>query len=198
MRYLLLAGFFVGVALLGFNLTRLTILAGAVGVGLGFGLQNITNNFVSGIILLFERPVKVGDVIQLDTTEGVVTHIGIRASIVRTTSGPEIILPNGKLISDPVTNWTFSRRQRMITIPISIAPGADARRVLDILTAAAASQSAVLREPPAQALFVGFAGGAFNFELRGWTDQIKDWMQIRSDLSTAISSALTAQNISIK
>jgi potassium-dependent mechanosensitive channel len=184
--------------LLGFNMTRLTILAGAVGVGLGFGLQNIINNFVSGIILLFERPVKVGDVIQLDSTEGVVTHIGIRASIIRTTNGPEIIMPNGKLISDPVTNWTFSRRHRLIRIPISTVAGVDARRVLAVLKEAADAQSAIMRDPPPQTLFIGFTGGALNFELRVWTDQINDWMQIHSDLATAINSALIAQNISIK
>jgi small-conductance mechanosensitive channel len=195
---ILVAGFLIAIALLGFNLTRLTILAGAVGVGLGFGLQNIINNFVSGIILLFERPVKVGDVIQIDSTEGVVTHIGIRASIVRTTNGPEIIVPNGKLISDPVTNWTFSRRQRLITIPVSVVPGVEAQRVLKALMDAAAAQTAVIRDPPAKALFVSFAGGALNFELRVWTDQINDWMQIRSDLSTAINSSLIGQNISIK
>jgi small-conductance mechanosensitive channel len=195
---ILLAGFLVAIALLGFNMTRLTILVGAVGVGLGFGLQNIINNFVSGIILLFERPVKVGDVVQLGDTEGIVTHIGIRASIIRTTNGPEIVMPNGKLISDPVTNWTFSRRRRMITIPLSIVPGSDAARVLAILQNAAAGQSALLREPPAQSLFVGISGGALNFELRVWTDQINDWLQIRSDLYAAINSALIAQNVSIK
>jgi len=195
---ILVAGFLVGIALLDFNMTRLTILAGAVGVGLGFGLQNIINNFVSGIILLFERPVKVGDVIQLDSTEGVVTHIGIRASIVRTTNGPEIILPNGKLISDPVTNWTFSRRQRLITIPISIVQGVDAQRVLAVLKEAAAAQSTVLRDPAPQALLIGFSDGALKFELRVWTDQINDWMQIRSDLSTAISAVLIAQKFAIK
>lgn len=195
---ILLAGFLIGIALLGFNLTRLTILAGAVGVGLGFGLQNIINNFVSGIILLFERPVKVGDVIEIGSTEGVVMHIGIRASIVRTTNGPEIIVPNGKLISDPVTNWTFSRRQRLITIPVSVVPGVEAARILQILKDASAAHSAITRDPPAQCLFVSFAGGALNFELRVWTNQINDWMQIRSDLSAAINSALVAQNISIK
>jgi len=87
---ILIIGFFAGVGLLGFDLSKLTILAGAFSVGLGFGLQNIINNFVSGLILLFERPIKVGDVIQLDTTEGVVEQIGIRASIIRTVNGSEI------------------------------------------------------------------------------------------------------------
>jgi small-conductance mechanosensitive channel len=195
---ILVGGFLTAMVLLGFNLTHLTILVGAVGVGLGFGLQNIINNFVSGIILLFERPVKVGDVIQIDATEGVVAHIGIRASIVKTTAGSEIIVPNGKLISDPVTNWTFSRRQRLIIIPIGIAPGTEAKQVLEVLNNAAAAEPAVLGEPRAQALLVNFSGGALNFELRVWTDQIKNWMEIRSNLSAAINSSLIAQKISLK
>jgi Small-conductance mechanosensitive channel len=194
---ILIVGFFAGVALLGFDLSKLTILAGAFSVGLGFGLQNIINNFVSGLILLFERPIKVGDVIQLDTTEGVVEQIGIRASVIRTVNGSEIIMPNAKLISDPVTNWTFSRRQRLIVIPISVVPGTDGQKVIETLKSAATSHPAVLKEPPPQALFIDFTG-ALRFELRVRTNQFEDWAAIRSELALAINSALIAQNITIK
>ena len=195
---ILVAGFLVGIALLGFNMTRLTILVSAVGVGLGFGLQNIVNNFVSGIILLFERPVKVGDIIQIDSSEGMVTHIGIRASIVRTLNGPEIIVPNGKLISDPVTNWTFSHRQRLLTIPVAVPAGTDAAKALQILKDAAAAHSSVLREPAPQALLLNLSGGNLNLELRVWTAQLGDWMQLRSDLYVVINEKMTAQNIALK
>ncbi|HEX2386254.1 MAG TPA: mechanosensitive ion channel domain-containing protein, partial [Candidatus Binatia bacterium] len=120
---ILLAGFFVAVAALGFDMTKVTILAGAFSVGVGFGLQNIFNNFVSGLILLFERPVKIGDVVQIEDASGVVEHIGIRASIIRTPNGSEIIVPNGKLISERLTNWTLSNRQRTIELPVSVAQG---------------------------------------------------------------------------
>jgi small-conductance mechanosensitive channel len=103
---ILLVGFFVAIAAMGFDMTKFTILAGAFGVGLGFGMQNIVNNFVSGLILLFERPVKVGDVIQLEDTGGAVESLGIRASLIRTWDSSEIIVPNSKLISERVTNWT--------------------------------------------------------------------------------------------
>lgn len=195
---ILIVGFFAGVDMLGFDLSKLTILAGAFSVGLGFGLQNIINNFVSGLILLFERPIKIGDVIQLDTTEGVVEQIGIRASIVRTVNGSEIILPNSKLISDPVTNWTFSRRQRLIVISISVVPGTDAQKVIDALKSAAVSHPGVLKDPPPQALFIDFTGGALRFELRARTDQFEDWYTIRSELAAAVNSALIAHNITIK
>jgi small-conductance mechanosensitive channel len=194
---ILIIGFFAGVSLLGFDLSKLTILAGAFSVGLGFGLQNIINNFVSGLILLFERPIKVGDVIQLDTTEGVVEQIGIRASVIRTVNGSEIIMPNAKLISDPVTNWTFSRRQRLIVIPVSVVAGTDGQKVIDALKSAAASHPAVLKDPPPQALFIDFTG-ALRFELRVRTNQFEDWAAIRSELALAINSGLIAQNIAVK
>jgi small-conductance mechanosensitive channel len=194
---ILIVGFFAGVGLLGFDLSKLTILAGAFSVGLGFGLQNIINNFVSGLILLFERPIKIGDVIQLDTTEGVVEQIGIRASVIRTVNGLEIIMPNAKLISDPVTNWTFSRRQRLIVIPLSVVSGTDGQKVIEALKSAAASHPAVLKDPPPQALFIDFTG-ALRFELRARTNQFEDWAAIRSELALAINSALIAQNIAIK
>jgi small-conductance mechanosensitive channel len=195
---ILIFGFFAGVGLLGFDLSKLTILAGAFSVGLGFGLQNIINNFVSGLILLFERPIKVGDVIQIDTTEGVVEQIGIRASIVRTTNGSEIILPNAKLISDPVTNWTFSRRQRLIVIPLSVAPGTDSQKVIDALKSAAEAHPSIVKDPPPQALFIDFTGGVLRFELRVRTNKFEDWSVIRSELAVAINSSLIAQNITVK
>jgi potassium efflux system protein len=195
---ILIFGFFAGVDMLGFDLSKLTILAGAFSVGLGFGLQNIINNFVSGLILLFERPIKVGDVIQLDTTEGVVEQIGIRASIIRTVNGSEIILPNAKLISDPVTNWTFSRRQRLIVISVLVLPGTDGQKVIEIIKAAANNNNGVLKDPPPQALFIEFTGGGLRFELRARTNQFEDWSAIRSELAVAINSALIAQNIGLK
>ena len=94
---ILLIGFFAGLAALGVDMTKVTILAGAFSVGVGFGLQNIFNNFVSGLILLFERPINIGDMVQIDDASGLVEHIGIRASIIRTLNGSEIIVPNGKL-----------------------------------------------------------------------------------------------------
>jgi small-conductance mechanosensitive channel len=195
---ILVLGFFIGVTMLGFDLTRLTILVGAFGVGLGFGLQNIINNFVSGIILLFERPIKVGDVVQLGGNEGVVKRIGIRASIVRVANGSEIIVPNGSLVSETVTNWTLSDRLRRIDLPLAVASPADATQVMELLKGVAARQAQVIKEPPPQALLLSFAGDSMNFELRFWTNQSEDWSQIRSELAVAIRAALAAQNIKVK
>jgi small-conductance mechanosensitive channel len=195
---ILVLGFFLGIALLGFDLTRLTILVGAFGVGLGFGLQNIINNFVSGLILLFERPIKVGDVVQLGGNEGVVKRIGIRASIVRVANGSEVIVPNGSLISDTVTNWTLSDRLRRIDLPVAVAGPAEARPVMDLLKGAALEQPRVLKEPPPESLLLGFAGDSMNFELRIWISQAEDWSQIRSDLALAVRATLAEHKIAVK
>ncbi len=194
----LVVGFFIGVAMLGFDLTRLTILVGAFGVGLGFGLQNIINNFVSGLILLFERPIKVGDVIQLAGNEGVVRRIGIRASIVQAPNGSEFIVPNASLISETVTNWTLSDRLRRLELPITVAGPADARRVMELLKGAAVAQPRVLKDPPPQALLGAFVGDSMTFELRTWVDQSEDWSQIRSELALAIRATLAENNIVVK
>jgi small-conductance mechanosensitive channel len=194
----LVLGFLIGVAVLGFDLTKLTILVGALGVGLGFGLQNIINNFVSGLILLFERPIKVGDVIQLGGNEGTVKQIGIRASIVRVLNGAELIVPNGSLISETVTNWTLSDRLRRIDLPVAVASPADAPQVLELLQGAAAKQPLILKEPPPTALLIGFDKDSANFELRFWTNQSDDWSRIRSDLAVAVRAALAERNIALK
>jgi small-conductance mechanosensitive channel len=194
----LVIGFFIGVAMLGFDLTRLTILVGAFGVGLGFGLQNIINNFVSGLILLFERPIKVGDIIQLGGNEGVVKHIGIRASIVEAPNGSEVIVPNASLISDTVTNWTFSDRLRRIDLPVAVGGPVDARRVMELLKATAATQARVLKDPTPQVLLGSFSADSMSFELRVWIDQSGDWSQVRSELALAIRAALAENNIVVK
>jgi potassium efflux system protein len=194
---ILLIGFFAAVAATGAPLSQFAFLAGAFGVGLGFGMQNIMNNFVSGIILLFERPVKVGDIIQMDAaTTGTVERIGIRASVIRLTNGSELIVPNGNLISNPVTNWTLSISERLIEIPVGVTSKVDPQHVLHLLADVARANSSVLKNPPVQTLLVTF-GGNPSFRVRAWIDSEADWMQITSDLSLAINSALARENITI-
>jgi small-conductance mechanosensitive channel len=195
---ILVAGFFVAMAALGLDMTKFTILAGAFTVGVGFGLQNIFNNFVSGLILLYERPVQVGDLIQMDDATGVVERIGIRASIVRTSSGSEIIVPNGKLISERLVNWTFSERQRGIDVQISAVLGTDPQRVIALLERTATDHPKLLKQPPPQALLTRIGPDWMGFELQAFTDRIEDWMQVRSDLAVAITAALARENISLR
>jgi small-conductance mechanosensitive channel len=197
---ILLIGFYIAISALGVDMNRFTILAGAFGVGFGFGLQNIINNFVSGLILLFERPIKVGDVIQMEgaaefSQPGVVERIGIRASIIRVTNGSEVIVPNGKLISDRVTNWTYSNRRRSIEIPVSVPSGTDPQRVIKLLEGTAAAHPLLINDPPPEALFTKFSPGTLEFELHAWTDHYEEWQRTRSELATAIHAAFVKENI---
>ena len=152
----LLVGFFIGVAVIGVDMTKVTILAGAFTVGVGFGLQNIINNFVSGIILLFERPIKVGDLIQVGDAAGVVKRIGVRACVIRTSEGSDIIVPNAKLISDQLANWTFSDLQRAIVIPLSTAHNADPVHVMELVEEGRCSTPADYQETAATSILGKF------------------------------------------
>jgi potassium-dependent mechanosensitive channel len=199
LHYLILCGgFFLAVAALGVDMTRVTILVGAFSVGVGLGLQNIFNNFISGLILLFERPINIGDMVQIDDASGVVERIGVRASIIRMANGSEIIMPNGKLISERVINWTLSSRQHGIELAITVAQGNDPGHVIKLLEKTAAAHPLVTGAPPPQALVVKLGPDSFTFELRAWTDQSELWMQIRSELAIAVSSTLAAEKIAIR
>jgi small-conductance mechanosensitive channel len=183
-------GFVVGVAALGVNLTQVTVLAGAFGVGIGFGLQGVVNNFVSGLILLFERPINVGDTIQAGDLVGEVRRIGARASTVRTSQGGDIIVPNAQLITERVTNWTLSDRLRRIDLPVGLNYGADPRKAIQLLEAVAGRQPNVLKHPPPRCLLLGYGDSSMNFQLRAWTDQFDKWSLISSDLACAVYDAV--------
>lgn len=194
---ILLAGFLLATVGLGVDLTHVTILASAFGVGIGFGLQNIVNNFVSGIVLLVERPVKVGDSVEIEDATGTIKRIGMRSSVVRTEEGAEVIVPNSKLIANTVTNWTLSDRLRRITLPVSVAPGTDPEQVLDVLRKTAGGQPGVADEPAPVALFVGFGRSALTFKLQVWTDQSRAGAEVRSELGVAVHAALRAAKIDV-
>ena len=194
---ILLVGFLVALAAGGFNLDRFALLAGAFGVGIGFGLQNVVNNFVSGLILLFERPIQVGDTVQIGQLSGEIRRIGIRSSTLRTGEGAEVIVPNASLIADPVTNWTLSDSMRRIDLAVGVAYGNDPELVIDTLRGVAGAHPMVVETPGPVALFVGFGEKALNFELRAWTDRFEQWPMIRSELAVAITKAFPAAGISL-
>jgi small-conductance mechanosensitive channel len=188
----LVAGFVLALAVLGVDMTRFTILVSAIGVGLGFGMQNIVNNFVSGLIVLFERPVEVGDLVQLDDAIGTVERIGIRASVIRVGNGAAVIVPNGKLISDRVTNWSLSSRLRRIDIAVQVPLGADPEQVIRSLTALAADNEHVVATPAPDVLFVKPGPAQLEFERHAWTHEVERAARIRSELVLAIDRQLRA------
>jgi potassium efflux system protein len=190
-------GFLVALAFLGFNLDRFAVIAGAFGVGIGFGMQAIVNNFVSGLILLFERPLRVNDRVQIGEVTGEIKRIGFRSSTVRTFEGAELIVPNSILVSETVTNWTLSDRLRRIDIQVGVAYGTDVRQVLGLLLEVARQHPHVIDDPAPVSLFLGFGDSSLNFELRAWTERVEDWIQIRSELTVGTSEALGAAGIEI-
>jgi small-conductance mechanosensitive channel len=196
-RYaVLFAGFVIALGMLGFTLDRVTILLGALGVGLGFGLQNVVNNFVSGVILLFERPIRVGDRIQLEDLIGDVTRIGMRSSRVRTLDGIDLIVPNGDFISSRVANWTLADPVRRVSLPVGVAYGTPPQRVLDLLMGVARAHPEVLDAPQPEALFRGFGESSLDFELRIWTDG-RLLYRVQSDIAVAVYDALEQAGIAI-
>jgi small-conductance mechanosensitive channel len=197
-RYaILVVGFVTALAMLGFALDRVVLLVSALGVGIGFGLQNVVNNFVSGVILLFERPIRMGDRVQLDDLLGVVTSIGIRASKVRTFDGSDVVVPNGDFISARLINWTLSDQKRRIIVPVGVAYGTDPEKVLGILERVARSHPEVLAEPAPELLFRGFGDSSLDFELRAWTESSRGWLPIQSELAVATNRALAEAGIQI-
>lgn len=190
-------GIFVAFAAAGIDLSSLALLAGALGVGIGFGLQAIINNFVSGLILIFERPIQVGDTIDLEGLRGSVTHIGIRASTVRTLEGAEVIVPNADLITGRVTNWTLSDRLRRIEVAVGVAYGTDPHRVRELLLTVARAQPDCLEEPEPFVLFLGFGDSSLDFSLRFWTSNFENWFRIQSQATFAIHDALYEAGITI-
>ena len=196
LNYSILAiGFVVALGVLGLDLNKVTVLLGAFGVGIGFGLQSVVNNFVSGLILLFERPIHVGDTVQVGNFQGRVRRIGIRASIVRTAQGAEIIVPNAQLITQDVTNWTLSDRLRRIDLPVAVIAGAAPKKVIELIEAVARAHPQVLHDPAPRCLFMSYGDSSINFELRAWTDFANSG-QVHSDLTVAIYEAVNAAGMS--
>ena len=190
-------GFVLALLALGVNLNRVTVLGGALGVGVGFGLQNIVNNFVSGLILLFERPVRVGDAVQIGDVQGEVRRIGIRATTVRAWEGAEVIVPNSQLVAERVTNWTPADYRRRLDIPVNVAYGTAPDKVLQVLIEVAKGHPDVVALPAPVALFLGFGDSALQFQIRAWTNRLDRHLMVRSELGVAVYAALQEAGFSI-
>ncbi len=190
-------GFVAAISAAGMEWSKLAILAGALGVGIGFGLQNLVNNFVSGLILIFERPIKVGDTIEFGTLLGRVLRIGIRSSTVRTYEGAEVIVPNGNIISSEVVNWTLSDKLRRIEILVGVAYGTDPEKVINILKGIVAEHDSILKNPEPVVLFTEFGDSSLNFSLRFWTADFEEWLNLKSEITVLVNKALKEANIEI-
>jgi small-conductance mechanosensitive channel len=183
-RYVLMViGFTIILQFLGVDLSALTIIASALGVGVGFGLQNITNNFVSGIIILFERPIKVGDRIEVGSVSGDVIKISMRSTTVLTNDNISIIVPNSEFISSTVINWSHTDRNVRFNIPVGVSYKSDPEMVKNILMKVAENNDGVLKSPAPDVLFNEYGDNSINFILRVWTSTyITQPLVLRSQL----------------
>ncbi|PLX97974.1 MAG: hypothetical protein C0623_14160 [Desulfuromonas sp.] len=192
-----LVGFIVAMTMAGIELQNFAILAGAFGIGIGFGLQDIFNNFVSGLIMLFERPVKVGDAVIIDGQWGAILKIGMRSTVVETWDRSELIVPNSHMISEKVLNWTLSSNVSRVTLKVGVKYGTDLEKVIEVLNQVGDGHPAVVSDPPPSAIFTEFGDSSINFELRVWVDDIKNRLTLISDLGVAISREFKQAGIEI-
>ncbi len=174
-RYLmLLIGLLVIVQTAGIDLTTFNVLAGAVGIGVGFGLQNVVSNFIAGVIIMFERPIRIGDRIVVGGVEGNVVEIGARGTTVVTNDNIAVIVPNSKFITENVVNWKYTDASVRFRIPLSVAYGSDARLVERVLLELADADPDVLKDPVPAVRFMGFGDDGLSFELRAWSASLVD------------------------
>lgn len=179
-------------------LTVFAFAGGALAIGLGFGMQNLLKNFVSGLILLFERPFRVGDVLAVGEQKGTVTSIGLRASILQLWDGTETLIPNSSLLENNVTNWTYSNRKVRFTVTVGVAYGSDQRRVIQLLGEVAERHGLVEKEPKPQVLFTEFGDSTLTFELRFWVDVSRaNAAQVSSELRLMVAACFAENGISI-
>jgi len=190
-------GFFIAIMAAGFEMDKLAFIMGGLGVGIGFGLQDVFNNFFSGLILAFERPIQTGDTIQLGDMLGKVKEIGIRSSMVRTIDGAEVIVPNSNLVSNEVINWTLSDKYRRLEIKVGVKYGTDPEKVLEILRKVAEENDKIMKKPDPVSLFIGFGDSSLDFRLLIWTYDFENWLKVQSDINVGVNRALADADIEI-
>jgi small-conductance mechanosensitive channel len=189
-------GALLALSVTGMDFSKIGIIAGALSVGIGFGLQNIVSNFISGLILIYEKPVQEGDTVEVDTLLGRVSNIGIRSSTITTYDGAEVVVPNSNLISNQLINWTLSDNKKRIEVKVGVAYESDPHLVLELLLNAALSHERVLQYPEPRPLFVGFGDNSLNFRLLFWV-RFEEGLATQSDVVLKIYDILKENNIEI-
>jgi small-conductance mechanosensitive channel len=187
----------IGLSAAGINLSNLALVAGALSLGIGFGLQNIVSNFVSGLILLAERPFKVGDWIIAGSVEGTVKRINVRATEIETFRRQTVILPNSELINQPVSNWTHRNKLGRLDIPVSVAYGSDVRKVREILLGLASGHPMVIKNPEPVVAFTSFGESSLDFEVRMFLYDIMNSVTVQNDIRFGIVEAFEREKVEI-
>jgi small-conductance mechanosensitive channel len=188
-------GFLLAVAASGFPIDKLTIIFSAFGVGIGFGLQNIVNNLVSGMILAFEKPVQIGDIIEVDNRTGTIKEIGIRSSKLATGDGSEVIIPNGDLISHHVVNWTLSNTNRRVELLVSVAYGSEIEKVKTLLNDLLCNREDIMKTPGPSVLLNGVTDKSVDFRVSFWAADISTSQELKSRVLTDIYETFNKEGI---
>ncbi len=191
----LFLGLLSALAAAGFHVGQLAIVFGALGVGIGFGLQDVVRNFVAGLILMFERPIQRGDTVDVGGMLGRVSDIGLRATTVTTFDGADVVVPNGLLLADKLVNWTLSGTRRRINLEFGLAYAVDSRQATELLVKIAHEVDGVAFAPAPTAIVVGLSNGVQDVSLRAWTREQADWVQVRSELAMRVRDGLAAAGI---
>ena len=191
-------GIYIALQTVGIDLSALAVVAGAIGVGIGFGLQNITNNFISGLIILTERPITIGDRVEVDGTAGQVKEINLRSTTVLTNDNISVIVPNSQFISASVINWSHGDPKVRMRLPFGVAYGSDVEKLREVCSAMAAAHPKVLDNPAPTIFFTGFGDSSLNFELVVWTQEMTTApRRFHSDLYFGLEKTLRANGIEI-
>ncbi|WP_205749425.1 mechanosensitive ion channel family protein [Desulfopila sp. IMCC35008] len=195
--FIVLVGLILALTMFGLDFTKITIILSALGVGIGFGLQGLVNNFISGLVLLFERPVRVGDCIELGEKWVEIKNIGLRATNVQTYDKADVIIPNADLISQAVTNWTLGKHLVRVSIRVGVAYGSDVSMVIDTLIQSGQTHELVSSKPVPEVIFADFGESSLDFELRVWTNDAIDRLRLASDIRKEINERFNEANIEI-
>jgi len=194
---ILFLGLLAALAAAGFQVGQLTLVFGALGVGIGFGLQDVVRNFVAGLILMFERPLQRGDTVEVAGMLGQVRDIGLRATTVTTFEGADVVVPNGMLLADKMVNWTLNGTRRRFDLNISTHYAADPQRTMDLLVEIARSCTNVASTPAPACIMTGLAPGELQFNVRAWTKDFGDWVAARTELAMKIRNGLADAGIEV-
>lgn len=194
---IMITGIIISFQFVGIDLSGLVVIFGLLSVGIGFGLQNITSNFVSGLVLLIERPIKVGDRVTVGDTLGDVLEINMRSTTIRTLTNIAIIVPNSEFISREVINWSHGDPKVRLDLPVGVSYNSDLDNVLRSLREVADENPDVLKEPKTEINFIEFGDSSWNLELRAWLESPKRYQIVRSDLNCAIVKKFRENSIEI-
>lgn len=194
---IVIVGIILAFQFVGINLSGLAVVFGLLSVGIGFGLQNVTSNFVSGLILLLERPIQIGDRVTIGDTEGDVAEINLRSTSIRTLNNISLIVPNSDFISSNVINWSHGDPKIRLDIKVGVSYGSDLNRVIESLKRVARENPEVLDKPEPKVLLWEFADSSWNMELQAWIKEPYEYRRIRSDINCAIVYEFRNRNIEI-